>query len=165
MLISRHSPQPGVFVSLIIIVLTLAVFFLGSEMLKKFNIFQHHVKDSNQLLSLSYRGAGEEGFKKGMKTITIHWDRPFGALVGFNLKVPFFAEGFDYYGRARSVPTGFGGHDLTISTYLGNGKVDFLFYLNRELSGQQPIFSYGDENEKASATFPPHWWQRLGFYA
>lgn len=160
----KEGDMTVVLIIFIVIFFSLSL-FLGKEIMKKFGFMYQFAADSKQLLTYNFPGAKKSGFKPGMRKITIRWDRHFSVLVGFHLSIPFFGKGLDYYGFARSV----GGGDecwLDISTYLGNRPVEFLFFLNKEMTVKQPEIYIGDFDPRVpkSQTYPPHLWQRLGFF-
>ncbi len=72
--------------------------FLGKEMLKKFYFWHKFIQDSSQ--SLEWQYAGDR--KPGMYTVVLRGDRPFRALVGFDLETIFYKKGYDIFGYIRT---------------------------------------------------------------
>jgi hypothetical protein len=145
-------------VTVLFIISTLIVIFLGKEMMKKFGFFQSFIESSNQLICLAY-----DGHKKpGMHNIVLRGDRPFSVLVGFNLSIPLIGQGFDYYGYVQSDAEGV----AIVSTYMGKGAVEFMFYVNYDLDSNSISVSSTGEDQclKPQAIYKPHWWQKLGFW-
>lgn len=140
--------------------------FLGKEMFKKFCFMRDFVNNSRSLLVLNYEGAKEYGWDRGMRNIVIRAKEPFSVLVGFKLTAPVFGTGFDYYGFANARRSE-DGCVAVISTYLGNGPCVFQFFLNCDAATTDARVSTTDDDQKFSPTaiFPPHFYQRLGFYA
>lgn len=141
------------------IILGATCVFLGQEMMKKFGFFQAFIKSSNQMITLDYQGDKNPG----MHNIMFWAKKPFTVLVGFHLDIPFFGKGFDYYGYAKSNDHGI----LVVSTYMGRQPVRFMFYANCD-QDLNPITVSALDNYsdlKPHITYPPHWWQKLGFWA
>jgi hypothetical protein len=146
------------------------VLFLGKEMFKKFRFMRDFVNNSRSLLELNYEGAKEYGWDKGMRNIVIRAKEPFSVLVGFELTAPVFGTGFDYYGftNARRLENGINDEYVAvISTYLGNGPCLFQFFLNCDAVTTDARVSTTDDDQKLkpAVVYPPHLYQRLGFYA
>jgi len=141
------------------IVFALIAIFLGKELLKKFGFMRDFVNNSNQEVTWNYGGDD----KPGMYNIVLRGEKPFCALVGFTLKIPFLGyEGFDYYGFVQSDQNGV----AVISTYLGKGECEFRFFLNTDLEVDPVAVSSSDDDQELNpdSTYPPHWWQQLSFY-
>ena len=136
-----------------------AAIFFGKEMWKKFGHMQAFVEKSHQLVE--YNSPGVES--PGMYNIVLVGRGPFVALVGFHLEIPFIGKGFDYYGRVESNRLGV----AVISTYIGRGKVKFQFFTNCDLTDNPIRVTSTEEDQffKPTAVYPPHWWQRFGFYS
>ncbi len=143
------------------VVFTPIAIFLGKEMVKKFNIMHNFTHDSELLHGWWYPGAQNAGYGPGMRNIvlTSTRQRRFGALLCFKLKLPWLPVGLDWYGMVWSDDEG----RAVFSTYLGRGSCSFQF-----LIGSADIITASsteaDQKLKPTATFPPHWWQRLGIY-
>ncbi|MDD2758580.1 MAG: hypothetical protein PHD72_04445 [Patescibacteria group bacterium] len=159
-----------IFIATTLIFFGLAL-FLGKEMFKKFRFMKQFVGRSASLLEFDFQGVREHGWKRGMRNIVIRWDKSFSVLVGFELTIPIFGTGFDYYGQTDARKEG-DEWVAVISTYLGRGPCRFQFFLNREkginyIGHPYPsVSSYDtDQTLAPSAVYPPHFFQRLGFYA
>ncbi|HYE60203.1 MAG TPA: hypothetical protein VEA18_03400 [Candidatus Kapabacteria bacterium] len=142
--------------------------FLLVQYKLKFEMMDQFLEHSNQEVKWYWPGARKLGKKPGMRNIVLRSQsgKPFCALVGFTLEVnvPFFgARGYDYYGFVRSNPHGV----AVISTYCGRGDAEFRFFVNTDL-GSNAITatseSGADQELRADKTFPPHLYQRLGFF-
>lgn len=138
--------------------------FLGTEFLKKFRFMEGFVANSQQMTFLLYKGTkAEQNKKPGMRNIVLRGSKPFCALVGFQLEIPLLKySGFDYYGFVQSDEHGV----AVISTYMGKGPCLFLFLVNMDLSYNtiEATSHDLDQNLKPNVTYPPHWYQRIGFY-
>lgn len=137
------------------------VYFLTMEFVKKFRVMADFIKDSDQLVRWRYFGAKQEYRKPGMRNVVLRGSRPFKALIGFKLGI-FGKWGYDYYGMVRSDEQGV----AVISTYLGKGPCTFQFLLDRSVElCPTMVSSCGcDQQLQPDVTYPPHWWQRLGFW-
>jgi hypothetical protein len=147
--------------------LAVALFF-AVEYKKKFQFMDKFARESKQLIAFNYLGARKLGIHKGMHSIAICWNQPFSALVGFNLTVPLLGSGFDYYGLVSSEEVSSGLHLAVLSTYLGNGACEFLFLVNGSTLASKPAVYADYEDPILTApteVYPPHWYQKLGFYA
>jgi hypothetical protein len=137
--------------------------FLGQEFLKKFGFMDEFIQDSNQMVVYRYPGL-TNGEKPGMRNIVLRGQKPFSALIGFNLNIPFINySGFDYYGKVKS-----GEYFIAvISTYVGKSPVAFKFLVNTDLSINRITASSTevDQHFTPNVEYPPHWYQRLGFYS
>lgn len=139
--------------------------FLGKEMMKKFGFMNKFIKNSENVKEFFWPGANKLGLPKGMRNILIVWDYPFEVLIGFDLVVPGFGSGYDYYGQSASVFVN-GRHEAIISIYLGNGEGPTKFFFNRNVDENLKIScNKEDQDKKPHVVYPPHWWQRLGFWA
>lgn len=146
-----------VIVSVFALVFLITAVFLGTEMLKKFHFMRDFVNHSNQLVTWNY--AGDR--KPGMYKIVLSGQKPFGALVGFRLEIPAIGfSGYDYYGFVRSDMGGL----AVISTYLGKGKCEFRFLTTSDKSQITVTSTEGDQELMPQEVYPPHWYQKLGFY-
>lgn len=134
--------------------------FLGSEFLEKFRFMRDFIQRSNQFVEWKYDGDRTPG----MYNIVLQGQRGFSMLVGFELAIPILGyKGFDYYGFVRSDSSG----RVVISTYLGRGKAKFQFFVNCDLGANPVVVSSTNEDQTyfPDVTYPPHWYQRLGFYS
>lgn len=151
----------GFFMGLSAVSLALA-FFLGHEMLKKFRFMQGFLEHSNQMVTWVYPGGAKSVAAPGMYNVVLRGQKPFCALVGFTLKIGGY-QGFDYYGCVQSDDYGV----AVVSTYLGRGSVEFRFFVNSNLDSNLVVASStaGDQRLMPHVAYPPHWYQRLGFYS
>ncbi len=134
--------------------------FLGKEMLKKFGFMRSFIKNSSLLINYRYPGSKAAGHKPGMRKIAFlaKDNQQFSLLIGFELSL-LKSTGFDYYGSLTSNNKGI----LVIETYLGKSPVNFQFLKNEDIE----ILIIADEsvqNMAPSASYPPHFWQRLGLW-
>lgn len=134
--------------------------FLGKEMLKKFGFMRSFVKDSSLLVNYRYPGSKAAGHKPGMRKIAFlaKNDKQFSLLIGFELSL-LGSQGFDYYGSLTSNNKGI----LVIETYLGKSAVNFQFLKNKDIE----VLIIADESVQQmapNASYPPHFWQRLGLW-
>ena len=136
--------------------------FLGKELVKKFSIMHNFTRNSTLLHGWWYPGAQAAGYgPPGMRNVVLTSTerRRFEALLCFKLKLPWLPVGLDWYGMVRSDEGG----RAVFSTYLGRGSCSFQFLTNED---DIITATSTDDNQKLkpTATFPPHWWQRLGIY-
>jgi hypothetical protein len=134
--------------------------FLGKEMLKKFSFMRSFVKNSSLLVKYHYPGNKVAGHKPGMRKIAFlaKNNQQFSLLIGFELSL-FASKGFDYYGFVSSNDKGI----LVIETYLGKSHVNFQFLKNEDVE----ISIIADESVQKmapNASYPPHFWQKLGLW-
>ena len=145
------------------VIFLLTTVFLVKEMLKKFGFMKQFVENSNMLVSWKYQHLDLGSQKPGMRNIVLRGQKPFSVLVGFRLDIPVLGHsGFDYYGFVSSNQDGV----AVFSTYLGKGDCDFQFFVNTDLE-ENPITvtsTVADQDLVPYATYPPHWWQKLGFF-
>ncbi len=143
------------------VIFATAAIILGSELLKKFAFMRDFIGNSNQMVVWRYEGL--EGREPGMHNVVLRGQTPFCALVGFKLDIPILGHtGFDYYGFVQSDEHGV----AVISTYLGKGRCEFRFFVNTDLA-QNPVTATSNESDQQLqpySSYPPHWYQRLGFY-
>ncbi len=142
------------------IIFCLISIFLGKEMLKKFGFMRSFIKNSSLLINYRYPGSKAAGHKPGMRKIAFlaKNDKQFSLLIGFELSI-LGSQGFDYYGSLTSNNKGI----LVIETYLGKSAVNFQFLKNKDIE----ISVIADESVQQmapSASYPPHFWQRLGLW-
>lgn len=144
---------------IITIILLIIAIFLGKELLKKFWFMQEFIRDSNQIITFEY----EWNKKSWMYNIVLRWEKPFSALIGFKLEIPIlWYSWFDYYGFIKSDKN----NTAILSTYLSKKPIQFKFMINSDLTNNNITVSSDDKDEilKPNKIFPPHWYQRLGFY-
>ena len=142
----------------VIVVLVALVMFLGRELLKHFERAKRTEDRREGYYSFCYRYKGSS--KPRMRKIMISSEdrKPFYCQVGMRFQL-FGYDGIDYFGSVDSDDEGV----AVIETYLGRGSCEFYFLENR-----QTILSINTLKDDSSyipcAVFPPHWWQRLGFW-
>ncbi|HRY36752.1 MAG TPA: hypothetical protein P5230_02645 [Candidatus Magasanikbacteria bacterium] len=152
-----------VLVVLVVIFLATAV-FLASELVKKFSFMRSFIISSRCLIEYYWPGAELAGVKRGMRNIVLVWDQPFNVLIGFELTLPGLKPGFDYYGHATAECIG-DKYAVVVNTYCGGGDARFQFFVNHEVDEKFAVSSTEeDQQKKPHATYPPHWWQTIGFY-
>ena len=150
----------ALFIVLTVVFASVAI-FLGSEFLKKFGFMRDFISNSNQMVVWHYRGA--EDRKSDIRNIVLRGSKPFCVLVGFKLDIPILGySGFDYYGFVRSDDQGV----AVISTYLGKGECEFQFFVNTDVNHHPVTASSGEDDQQLQphSVYPPHWYQRFGFY-
>ncbi len=153
-------PVSIIILDVLCVLFATSAIFLGLEFKKKFGFMANFARNSNQLLIWKSWGSK----KPGMHNIILRGNRPFCALVGFQLNVPMFGmSGFDYYGFVKSNDQGV----AVISTYIGKGECEFLFFVNTDLNHNSVVASSTERDQlhTPDVTYPPHWWQRLGIFA
>ncbi len=149
-----------IFLSIICVLLLALVHFLGREHLRKFTYLQKFTDASSQTREWTYPGSTG---RRGMRTIVLRADQPFTALVGFRLGIPLLHySGVDYYGYVSSDAD----HTAAFATYIGRGPATFIFLVNADFPAERISISADDTDQQLppQETYPPHWYQRLGFY-
>lgn len=154
--------EDNMLIALCILVLIFAAIaaFLGSELLKKFNFMRHFTERSPMMVCWYYSG----NRKPGMYNIVLRAEKPFKVLVGFILEIPILAyKGYDYYGFVESDLGG----NAVIRTYLGKGECDFRFLIGHNGNTILPTVSSTEADQELvpNGDYPPHWFQRIGFYS
>lgn len=140
--------------------LSLAAFFV-KELLKKFGHMGKFIQASNQMVVWNYNNPTKK--PRGMRNIVLRSTKGkyFTVLLGFELNI-LGRSVFDYYGVVHSDAQGV----ATFSTYLGRGNARFMFFVNSDL-GFNPIKVSSTETDQdliPSEVYPPHFFQRLGFF-
>lgn len=138
--------------------------FLVMEFKKKFLFMQNFL--ANSPLKVTYQHRGNRFTRPSMKNIVLRSQagQPFVVLVGFTLRIPIIGfEGFDYYGQTVSNENGV----AVISTFVGRGDVEFVFVVNRnnEDGDITASLELSDQFLTPQVIYPPHWWQKLGFFS
>ncbi len=148
--------------SLFLLVTLVTVIFLAKELVKKFRFLKGYTDNNKNCLRWHYRGSVAEGYKPGMHTIVLYNTSglEFTAVAAFELLLPFGIKGVDKFGLIKSRGAGV----AAFSTYLGKGECDFIFLINGAKPEQieRSIDMTGEI--VPTQTYPPHWWQRLGFW-
>jgi len=155
---------------IVIVVLSIAAIvgftialFLGKEMMKKFNYMQQFIAANPRKL-VEFTWMGGKNVLPCMRNIRLTSDKPFRALVGFHLSVPFIGSGFDYYGYVESRKIGECMYEAVVQTWMGKGKTQFQFVCTEE--NIKATCDFQDQLIKwVSAVYPPHPWQKFGFFA
>lgn len=155
--------------AIVLAVLTVVFFgttlFLLLEYRKKFGFMRDFLRASGQVVEYDYPGAEKAGIKRGMKNIVLRSDHPFATLIGFKLIVPIIDyEGFDYYGFMKSKPDGHGGYIAVMSTFFGTGEVVFQFLTTITNDKVSASSTEADQALEPDEVYPPHFYQRIGFY-
>lgn len=141
--------------------------WLALEHKKKFDFMQQFVeKMGDNIIVHRYGGTKETGLERGMGNIMLYGPSPFSVLVGFELNYPLLGgKGFDYYGFVESQPYVDDMHAVMIRTYLGSNPCNFVFLLNRAVSGTRVTRATETSSLTPAAVYPPHWYQKyLGFF-
>lgn len=134
--------------------------FLTREMLRKFTFWDRFTSGSNLVVTWDYPGG--DNAQAGMRNIVLRGEKPFRALVGFRLNLPLGYTGYDVFGYVESDAAGV----AVFSAYLGHGSAEFIFVSSQNTADNSLVVSStaADQQLSPTATYPPHWWQRLGFY-
>ncbi len=146
--------------SIACLLLIAIVVFLAKESIKKMAFMRTFVNRSGKKITWHYDGDR----KPGMYNVTISapFQAQFGVLVGFRLRLPIVGDLYDHYGYVES--TGIG--TVTISTWLGRSPCDFEFLIAGDVDADKvTAYSNSEDSVPPQAIYPPHWWQRLGFFA
>jgi len=120
-------------------------------------------RTSNQMVMWS--PTREMRRKRGMRNITLEGRKPFCALVGFRIPLPFIGYGFKYYGFVCSSED-YGKHKAVISTYISGRETEFRFFLNSDLD-VNPVSVRSDTSNQGlvpDVIYPPHLWQKISFF-
>lgn len=131
------------------------IYFLGSQLIKKFHALYLFARGSRITHNWIYPGSN----KPGMRNVVLHGTEPFKVLLCFKLKLPRLPVGLDWYGMVRSNEAGV----VVFSTYLGKGICHFRFLVD---TTSHIKIRADDEVQtlEPTASFPPHFWQRWGIY-
>lgn len=141
------------------LVLLATSIFLATELLKKFKFLQSFTKNSERLIAWNYQP--EPGAKPGMYNVVLQGSAPFRVLVGFELQIPLIRySGLDVYGYLASDSE----HRIVFSTFLGKKPVEFQFLANVDASTVSVSSSASDQALVPFETYPPHWFQKIGFF-
>lgn len=135
-----------------------ALYYLTREHVRRLRNNYRFMAHDSAMVKWHWKGASTEKAKPGMYAIMLKSkiQTTFKAQVGF-----FIAQGMiDNFGFVESGPTGI----AVFETYLGKGPVTFTFLLNKEIV-VEVITGEECQHYQATAVFPPHWWQRLGFFS
>ena len=132
--------------------------FLGKEVLKKFYFLRLFIQDAPGLIEWQYDGMR----KSGIYNVVLRSDRPFKALVGFDLETLFYTSGYDVFWYVKTEDS----YSVVISLYLGKKPALFRFLTNlpEARSHIQITSSESDQIETPHVTYPPHWWQKIGIF-
>ena len=137
--------------------------WLANECKKKFNFQREFARDDsgNTLTFVEWNYLGN--LKPGMYNVVImsKTNSVFAMLIGFELVVGKYV-GLDPYGFIRSRSDG----KVVFSTYLGRGQVKFQFQVRGQAGEEYTVMS-GDMTQRLSpqAVYPPHFYQRFGFFS
>jgi hypothetical protein len=149
------------------VVFFILVWFLGKELLKKFKFLDKFAETSGWMERIDYKWICA-GRKPGMRKIVLSSKQPFSVLIGFKLRIPIIRhESTDCFGFVEAKKTELGNWLAIISTYMGKKTVDFSLFIKRK--SQEELVTLAQERtaqefEETHASYPPHWYQRLGFY-
>ncbi len=147
----------SIFLLVLLFIFFSTTVFFGSELLKKFGFIQSFVKASKQMTVWKYDGT----YAPWMYTIVLAGKQNFAVLIWLKLKI-FSWSGFDYFGFAQSKTD----HKIIISTYLGTYPHEFFFFSNNNSIDNSILISCTKKDQALTPDhiYPPHRWQRLGFY-
>ncbi|MDP2103948.1 MAG: hypothetical protein Q8K26_03440 [Candidatus Gracilibacteria bacterium] len=141
----------------IIIILLIALVFLGNEFLKKGKFLGEFLNSSPQIIEWEYKGG--ETVNPGMYNMILSGSSQFTVLIGFDLEIPIIGYiGYDPYGFVSSNQN----HQVIISTYLGRKPTKFRFLVNIPNMDIRISSTKEDQLLVPMKAYPPHWWQRLG---
>lgn len=150
-------------IAVIVLSCTTVFFFLfalfcGTELLKKFTYMRKFVDRSGQLLTYSLKE--DRSRDRKMRTIVFQAEgpQPFTILVGFRFP---YGERWDWYGYVEAKDG-----RAAISTFIGKGGCEFQFLIGGAHPNQIVVFMADEGADQAiDATYPPHFFQRLGMFA
>ncbi len=146
---------------LFLLIALVTTVFLAKELVKKFKFLKNYTDDNKNKIQWHYLGSATEELVPGMQTIvlSVPGGKKFSALIAFELELPFGNKGVDQFGYLYSK-----GGVIAFSTYLGKGECNFIFLINgvNAVEVKNSIDLTGEH--KPTQTYPPHWWQRLGFW-
>jgi len=139
--------------------------FLGREIFKKFRFLDRFMSQQGYIQRVSFHWPGSTN--KDMQNIVLEADCPFKILVGFSLKIPLIFKGTDWFGVGSSRRDR-GTDRAVISTFLWKKPVEFRFLINSmnpeiHIRIVPPNFTVA--HLEPDVICPPHFYQRLGFYA
>ncbi|MDD2892207.1 MAG: hypothetical protein PHQ95_04530 [Candidatus Gracilibacteria bacterium] len=140
-----------------IIILFVALIFLGKEFLKKGRFLREFINKSTQVVQWDYIGTPNS--KSGMQNIILSASAPFSVLIGFELKILGYT-GYDPYGFISSDEH----NQIIISTYLGKKSIRFRFLINTPQADIHISSTTEDQKLSPMKVYSPHWWQGFGFY-
>ncbi len=141
--------------------------FFGKELLKKSGFLKQFNGEDGWFRTVALRYPG--GKKGAMKRITLRGKYPFKVLVGFELEILNKPVGIDWFGVAQSITQDNRDQEVTILTWMGKKPVKFILMIKSSNRTQKVgvEMSLKDVPKDSSATVicPPHFYQKLGFYA
>ncbi len=123
-------------------------------MLKKFKVNTQFAdyQEGNYTQKVEWTYPGDRG--PGMETISFHSSLPFAVEIGLRLEIA--ENDIDYYGFTKSRYIN-GEYVTTVSTYLDQNPVKFVFVFKKENDEQQIARRYS--MDKPDVVYPPHPWQ------
>lgn len=136
-------------------------YFVAEEILKKFKDFFWFTSGSPFLATWKYPGAKNMGIERGMRTIVVRHreGKPFRFLIAFRFNLATHGVLVDWYGKVLSDINGV----AAFRTFLGTNPTEFCMLL--DCPAEVNISSTeGDQSQQPTAAFPPHWYQKLGFF-
>lgn len=141
-----------------LVIVSYALHYLTKEHVRRLRNNYRFMAHDSTMVKWHWRGTSTEKAKPGMHTIVLKSAIPttFKAQVGF-----FIAKDMiDNFGFVESGPTGI----AVFETYLDKVPHTFTFLLNKDIVVEVVT---GDECQhyQVAYSFPPHWWQRLGFFS
>jgi hypothetical protein len=135
---------------------------------KKFRFIGGLVNGTPAMVMYRFPGAKKMRMTPGMYNIVLRSaeGKPFRALVAMKFEFPLIGQAgsVDPYGFVKSSPNGV----AVVATWLGNGSCDFVFVINKKDGSTTHVVASCDATDqdlRPNVTYPPHWFQRLGFWA
>lgn len=139
--------------TLLLIILSV---FLATELLKKFRYMKSFFAVCPYTKTRHYDGKREPG----MYTIVLKSDQEFSALIGFHIHIKLLGhQGYDPFGYVSSQDK-----RAVISLFLGQEPLEFQFFTSIDPKYITISSTQKDQQLPADVTYPPHRWQRLGFF-
>lgn len=156
-----------IILSFLLLVVLVVFIFRAKERVKKFGYLKGYIDTcpDQQRLVWNYPGSVVVDIKQGMHTVVLRnaSGKDFSVLLTFRLELPFGFHGIDQFGYLKSSEG-----VVVFSTYLGKGACNFIFMVNSlELGCPPPQVGKFLDHEGIyvpQKRYPPHWWQRLGFW-
>lgn len=144
-----------IFFLVFILILLCCVYFLSSELIKKFRFWKNFQENYPHQISWEYHG----DLIPWMYTLKLSGNRDFQGLIWFDFSVESWSyRGYDIFGYIKSSTK----DECTISLYLWSWPVTLIFLLDTE--AKVSIEHIEESHNTPDFIFLPHWWQKLGFF-
>lgn len=140
--------------------------FLGKELLKKFTFLQRFEEGAGYTNTLVYMWPGNKPGK--MRNIVLRGNAAFKVLVSFRLEIPILAyTGTDWYGITEAEKDQNGHYFAVISSYMARKPVEFRLIIKSKIENDVYLDDNPElwDNLTSHTVYPPHFYQKLGFYA